>query len=85
MNHRNPLSMRFYRFVVIILYRHTNASILIGQGVDVQTVSKRLGHARTSTTTDIYSHALRRPDKEAAEKLDKLFNKNIHIETIKQV
>ena len=64
--------------------RHTNASLLIGQGVDVATVSKRLGHARTSTTTDIYSHALRRPDKEAAEKLDNLFNKNSHTETIKQ-
>lgn len=56
--------------------RHTNASLLIAQNVDIRTVSKRLGHARTSITTDIYAHALRRPDKEAAEKLDNLFNKN---------
>ena len=56
--------------------RHTNASILIGNGVDLSTVSKRLGHARTSTTSDIYAHALRRPDKEAAEKLDNLFGKD---------
>ncbi len=56
--------------------RHTNASLLIANNVDVRTVSKRLGHARTSITTDIYSHALRRPDKEAAEKLDNLFNKD---------
>lgn len=64
--------------------RHTNASILIAQGVDISTVSKRLGHARTSTTSDIYAHALRRPDKEAAEKLDNLFNKKIKIEIPKQ-
>lgn len=55
--------------------RHTNASLLISQGVNIQTVSKRLGHARTSTTTDIYAHALKRPDKEAADKLENLFNK----------
>jgi integrase len=55
--------------------RHTNASILINQGLDVTTVSKRLGHARTSTTTDIYSHSLRKADSEAANKLESLFNK----------
>ncbi|MEL7566500.1 MAG: tyrosine-type recombinase/integrase [Dehalobacterium sp.] len=55
--------------------RHTNASLLISQGVNIQTVSKRLGHARTSTTTDIYAHDLKRPNKEAADKLENLFNK----------
>lgn len=57
--------------------RHTSASILINQGLDVTTVSKRLGHARTSTTTDIYSHSLQKSDMEAANKLENLFNKNI--------
>ncbi len=56
--------------------RHTNASLLIGLGTNIQTVSKRLGHARASTTTDIYSHALQRPDREAADMLENLFNKN---------
>lgn len=56
--------------------RHTNATLLIAQGVDVRTISGRLGHARTSTTTDIYAHALKRPEKEAAEKLETLFTKN---------
>jgi len=54
------------------------------QGVDVETVSKRLGHARASTTTDIYVHALRRPDIEASEKMDNLFNKKTQTETSKQ-
>lgn len=55
--------------------RHTNASLLIGQGVDVQTVATRLGHTKASTTTSIYSHFLKRPDREAADKLQNLFNK----------
>lgn len=32
---------------------HTSATLLINQGVDVTTVSKKLCHARASTTTDI--------------------------------
>ncbi len=55
--------------------RHTSATILISQNVDVSTVSKRLGHARTSTTMDIYSHSLQRSDSAAADKLENLFNK----------
>lgn len=56
--------------------RHTNASLLISHGVDIQTVAKRLGHAKATTTTSIYSHFLRRPDREAADKLQNLFGKN---------
>lgn len=59
--------------------RHTSATILINQGVDVTTVSKRLGHARPSTTTDIYSHSLKKADTEAANKLENLFNKSSQI------
>lgn len=57
--------------------RHTSATLLINQNTDISTVSKRLGHARTSTTMDIYSHALQKADKSAADKLDNLFNKNV--------
>lgn len=54
------------------LFRHTQASLLIAQGVDVLTVSKRLGHSKVSTTMDIYSHALARSDERAAEAFDEL-------------
>ncbi|MCB2291575.1 site-specific integrase [Clostridium sp. CS001] len=56
--------------------RHTSATLLISQNVDVSTVSKRLGHARTSTTMDIYSHSLQKSDTAAADKLENLFNKS---------
>lgn len=50
--------------------RHTAATLLISQAVDVRTVSGRLGHASTSTTLNIYSHALKELDKTASDKLE---------------
>ena len=55
--------------------RHTSATLLISQNVDVRTVSGRLGHAQTSTTMDIYSHALKKMDEKAADALDNLLTK----------
>ena len=53
--------------------RHTSATLLIAQNVDVKTVSNRLGHSEASTTMDIYAHALKKQDKLAAESLGELF------------
>lgn len=55
--------------------RHTNASLLIGQGVDVATVSNRLGHADKSVTLRTYAHVIKEHDREAADKLGNLFGK----------
>lgn len=52
--------------------RHTHATLLISQGLDVRTVSNRLGHAQTSTTLNIYAHAFAKMDREASDKLDNL-------------
>jgi integrase len=38
--------------------RHTAASLLIAGGVDIVAVSGLLGHARASTTLDIYAHLM---------------------------
>ena len=51
--------------------RHTNASLMIAQGVDITTVAGLLGHAQPSTTLDIYSHAFDKNKKQAQEKLHK--------------
>lgn len=51
--------------------RHTNASLLIAQGVDVRTVASLLGHAQASTTLDIYAHAFDKNKCKAQEKLGK--------------
>jgi len=48
-------------------FRHTMTSILISKGMDIVSVSKRLGHAKVSTTTDIYSHLIMEADREAGD------------------
>lgn len=53
--------------ITIHSLRHTNATLLIAAGVNVRTVSARLGHAQTSTTLDIYSHAIQSADAAASE------------------
>ena len=50
--------------------RHTNATLMIASGVDLRTVSKRLGHAQMTTTANIYTHAIRTADERAAQILD---------------
>lgn len=48
-------------------FRHTMASLLYFGGVDSIAISKRLGHAKVSTTTDIYSHIIKQADERSAE------------------
>lgn len=48
-------------------FRHTMASLLIFNGIDPVTVSHRLGHSETSTTTDIYAHMIADADSRSAD------------------
>lgn len=52
--------------------RHTNATLMIAGGTDIRTVSHRLGHAQTSTTSNIYAHAIRSADEAAADTIENL-------------
>lgn len=54
--------------------RHTSISLLILEGVHPKAISARAGHSNISTTMDIYGHLLKSADREAAEKLEGLFN-----------
>ncbi|MDY6084147.1 MAG: tyrosine-type recombinase/integrase [Dialister sp.] len=47
--------------------RHTNATLLISRGVDIKTVSKRLGHSSVVITLDTYAHFVPETDKAASE------------------
>jgi len=51
--------------------RHTHASILIASGVDIKSVSARLGHASASFTLDTYGHLLP-GSRTAADKFDEV-------------
>ena len=46
-------------YVTLHSLRHTNATLMIAEGTDVCTVSRRLGHANTATTLNIYAHAVK--------------------------
>lgn len=65
------------RLPVIRLHdlRHSTATVLLANGVDVVTVSHRLGHSRPSVTSDIYAHAMREADRTASDKLEELFGR----------
>jgi integrase len=49
--------------------RHTHASLLLSRGVDVLTVSKRLGHSKVAITLDVYGHLIAGSDQRAAAAL----------------
>ena len=50
-------------------FRHSAVSMLIENGTDIITVSKMVGHAKVSTTTDIYSHIMQKSYEKASETL----------------
>ncbi len=53
--------------------RHTHASILIFQGVDIKTISRRLGHENVAFTLQVYGHLLPGQDERAAAEVDTFF------------
>lgn len=54
--------------------RHTSATLLLANGTDIETVSKRLGHSKASITLDVYGHAMKEMDRKAADTLEQLFS-----------
>lgn len=54
--------------------RHTHASLLIKHGMDIASVSKRLGHANSSITLKIYTHSFEAANITASEIVDTMFD-----------
>jgi integrase len=50
--------------------RHTHASQLIDAGVDVVTISKRLGHSSPAITLQVYAHLFHKDDRKAADAIN---------------
>ncbi len=66
---QTPYKYRDFRFVLIITYGHTFASIAITNGADVASVSEKLGHCDKAVTLQMYTHATRQMQDDAAEKM----------------
>lgn len=55
--------------------RHTSATLLLANHVDIETVSHRLGHSKPSITLDVYGHWMEETDRTASDTLENLFKK----------
>jgi integrase len=55
--------------------RHTHASQLIASGMDVLTISRRLGHGSPAITLAVYGHLFGNTDAKAAEIMEAAFGK----------
>jgi integrase len=56
--------------------RHTNVSLLVAAGLDVHTVSRRIGHASAALTLRTYTHLFRNREREAAEAIEQVLGTN---------
>lgn len=52
--------------------RHSMATLLLTSGVDVRSVSERLGHTKPATTLNYYAHALPGRQEQVSEEMDRL-------------
>lgn len=52
--------------------RHTSASLMISDGVNIKAVSERLGHASINITSDIYTHTFENDKLKCANVFDKI-------------
>ena len=61
--------------------RHACASLLLAQGTPIPVVSKMLGHANSSVTMSVYSHALPNSQTVAATNMDKLLRGDSNLDS----
>lgn len=53
-------------------FRHSHASLLANEGINIQEIARRLGHSDTSMTWNTYSHLYPREEDRAVEVLNKI-------------
>ena len=60
------------RRITIHEFRHTHASLLANEGINIQEIARRLGHANVEETWKTYSHLYPREEERAVAILDKI-------------
>ena len=53
-------------------FRHTHASLLANEGINIQEIARRLGHSKIEITWNIYSHLYPREEERAVAVLDSI-------------
>lgn len=82
MMHTDTISAWFTEFIKrtnlphITLHglRHTNATLMLSSGTDIETVSRILGHSNSITTSNVYLHSGQAARTEALSRLDEKLN-----------
>jgi|SRR5262245_1961850 integrase len=70
-----PVAMAAIGMPAVTLHslRHTHASMLIASGVDILTISRRLGHSSPTITLGVYGHLIAGGDDRAAQVMEAAF------------
>ncbi|MEA4831887.1 putative defective protein IntQ [bioreactor metagenome] len=53
-------------------FRHTHASLLVNEGINIQEIARRLGHSKIEITWNTYSHLYPREEERAVAILNKI-------------
>lgn len=69
---KKPRRKMAYKGLKFHELRHTQATLLLASGEDIITVQSRLGHAKASTTLNMYAHAIPAKDIQASQKMNSL-------------
>lgn len=71
---RRRLKGTEFEFLTLHCLRHSNATLLLNQGVDLKMVSEHLGHSNISTTGNIYADVLESSKRRMAEIIELKIN-----------
>ncbi len=73
-NNRNKLyaELADIKKIRIHDFRHSHASLLANEGINIQEIARRLGHAKIEMTWNTYSHLYPREEERAIKILDKI-------------
>ena len=53
-------------------FRHTHATLLINEGINIQEIARRLGHANVQLTWSVYAHLYPREEERALSILNRI-------------
>jgi len=62
-----------FDFMTLHCLRHTNATFLLNEGIDLKLISSHLGHSNLEVTADIYTEVLQPAQQRIAEVTDQIF------------
>lgn len=69
-HHKRLLAAAGVRYRNFHVFRHTAASMLLAEGVDLGTVSRMLGHSTPNLTLSLYGHMVPGKERVTAERMD---------------